>query len=193
MQVSYGVVGDSLYMSPLLFARATRVGFQAPEEATGDTEVIDRESRFRRLRFLHVAAPAPDFSGLRQETADTGPLKQVDGYRPVWKDSADFAASETTNAVMVNVRGPLHERGYQPGPIAWPESVADLGGVEIEAFVGVDTEGVTESVFLEKASGNGVLDANVVRALELGKAAAGRKPASGRVTVTMRRTNESQD
>ncbi|MBL7076313.1 MAG: hypothetical protein ISS31_02475 [Kiritimatiellae bacterium] len=192
-EVSYGVVAESLYMSPLLFARATRVGFRAPEEATGDVELLDREDKSRRLRFLHVAPSAPDFNGMKRHASDAVPVKQVDAYRPVWKDSANFEASGSTNRIMVDVRGALRERGYKPGSITWPEDVSELQGAEIEAFVGVDAEGMAEGVFLERASGHATLDANVVRALERGTASAGTAPVSGRVTVTIRRMNESQD
>jgi len=176
-------------MSPLLFARATRVGFRAPEEASRDTELLARERRSRSLRFLHVDPPAPDYTALRQVARRAEPVKQVDGYRPVWKDSTDFAVSMVTNIVSVDVRGPLRERAYQPGTMVWPDAVADMNTVEIEAFVAINAEGVTESAFLEKGSGNAELDASMVRALERGTAAPGQAPASGRVTV-MRRTNE---
>ncbi len=192
-EVSYGVVEESLYMSPLLFARSTRVGFLAPEEASADAELLDREPRSRNVRFLHVAPPVPDFGGLRRRVDDAVPLKQVDGYRPVWKDSAVFASVVSTNAVTVDVRGPLQGRGYQPGEITWPEGVAELPQLEVEVFVAIDAEGKVESVFLEEGSGSPVVDANVVRAMERGRAAADVSPVSGRVTVTMRRVDEGQD
>ncbi len=191
-KVSYGVVDESLYMSPLLFARATRVGFRAPEETSRNTDPMEHE-RAPNLRFLHVAPPEPDFGGMRKDAFDVGPVKQVDGYRPVWKDTEDFAATGNTKRVVVDVRGPLKARGYQSGPMNGPESGAELRGLEIEAFVGIDAAGMTEGVFLEKPSGDKVLDANVIRSLERGKASPGTGPVSGRVRVTIRRGDDSQN
>ncbi len=193
VEVSYGVVEESLYMSPLLFARATRVGFRAPEEASSDADLLDLEPRSRTLRYLHVAPPAPDYGALRRQTPEGVAVKQVDGYRPLWKDSADFETAAGTNAVTVELSAPLRERGYRPGGITWPEGAVELQRLEIRAFVAVDADGMTEGVFLEQGSGHARVDADVVRALEKGKAAPGAGSASGRVSVTMRRGNEGQD
>ena len=54
LEVSVGAAQESLYMSPILFARSTRVGFRAPE---GDSEelALDRVEREQlRTRFLHI-------------------------------------------------------------------------------------------------------------------------------------------
>ncbi|MDP6491315.1 MAG: hypothetical protein QGH42_11440 [Kiritimatiellia bacterium] len=191
-EVSYGVAQESLYMSPVLFARATRVGFRAPEETTEDTELLKHEGKSRRLRFLHVAPTEPDFEGMRQASLLEEASKQVDAYHPLWKDSASFAAAGERDRIVVDVRGQLRARAYRPAESEWPKEVP-AQDVEIDAFVGIDATGVSEGVFLEKGSGNGVLDAGVVRALERGRGDPGSAPVSGRVKVTIRSMDEGQD
>ncbi len=191
-EVFYGHAQESLYMSPVLFARATRVGFRAPEEATEESGLFERDGEFRRLRFLHVAPAEPDFDGMRQRPLLEGSSKQVDAYRPLWKDSAHFAAGGEAERIVVNVRGQLRERAYRPGKIELPTALP-AQDVQISAFVEIGPSGVSEGVFLEKGSGNGALDAGVVRALERGRAEAGNAPVSGRVSVTIRSMHEGQD
>lgn len=192
--VAYGTVEESLYMSPLLFARATRVGFQPPSVRERAAVPPDRKDARRRLRFLHVSASPPDFERMRNVAAfDEAPRNRVDAYRPVWEDSVRFAAGRgSTNRVRVEVRGPLDERAYQPGPIAGDGFAAARKG-EGQALVTVDGDGRVETVFLEQASGNVALDADLVRALKRGKASPGVTSVCGRVSVTVRSGDDGQN
>jgi hypothetical protein len=154
--------------------------------------LLEREGKSCRLRFLHVAPAAPDFEGMRQTPLLEQTSKLVDAYRPLWKDSASFATAGEVDRVVVDVRGQLRARGYHPADSEWPKEVP-AQDVEISAFVGIDAAGVSEGVFLEKGSGNGVLDAGVIRALERGRGEPGSAPVSGRVRVTIRSMDEGQD
>ena len=186
--VSYGEVQESLYMSPSLFARSTRIGFRAPEGQSEELAVDGIERERPRTRFLHVRPPEPDYAGMRVDLSSAAtPTKRVDGYRPVWKDESTFSREQTTNAVVVEVRGALKVRRYQPAELAAPEEMAGARERQVTAVVAVGRDGTPGDVFVESGSGELSVDAAVVRALERGAALPADGPASGRVIVTIRR------
>lgn len=186
-RVSYGVVRESLYMSPILFARSTRVGFRAPETSRDDELALDAARPGPRMRFLHVPPPRPDFESMRMDHVDSASeAKRVDGYRLVWKDEIGFAAVEFTNAVVVEVYGALKSRAFEPAALDWPDGFAVQGPLQVEAFVNVAADGRAEDAFVERGSGDAGVDATVVRALERGRAQPAGAAAFGRVRFTIR-------
>jgi len=186
-RVSYGVVRESLYMSPILFARSTRVGFRAPEASRDDELALDAARPGPRMRLLHVPPPPPDFESMRMDHVDAASeAKRVDGYRLVWKDEADFEAVESTNAVVVEVRGALKARAFEPAALDWPDGFVIQGPLQVEAFVNVMADGRAEDAFVERGSGDAVVDATVVRALERGRAEPADSAVFGRVRLTVR-------
>ncbi len=192
--VAYAVATLSLHMSPLLFARATRVGFQAPHDDALDNEPADDEATLARLRFLHVRPPTLDWEGMKTDYTAGGDrpgAKWMDGYQPVWEHATRFTASDCTNRIVVDVRGALRQRAYGPGAMALSGLSLETGQTEVEAFVELDAAGIPSVVILESRSGNGKIDADVVRALERGRGKPGDAAVSGRVRMTIRSAYES--
>ncbi|MBT3295921.1 MAG: energy transducer TonB [Verrucomicrobia bacterium] len=186
-RVSYGVVRESLYMSPLLFARSTRVGFRPPEASRDDEVALDAARPGPRTRVLHVPPPQPDFESMRMDHVDAASeAKRVDGYRLVWKDETRFAVAESTNAVVVEVRGALKARAFDPAALDWPDGFVVQGPLQVDAFVNVSADGRAEDAFVERGSGDVSVDAAVVRALERGRAQPADGAVFGRVRFTIR-------
>ena len=172
----------SLYVSPVVFALSSRVGFGMPERSTSSPDTAPARM-----------APSPRFLGWPEAAAlypvmprDVGGVlgPEERAYHPLWPAPAALAGPATNVVeVVMQSRGALRSAGFSAR--LPPELVGMSEALWVtEAFVVLDKDGVPEHVFLEKRCQDAKINDAVVRALHRGRAPGATSPVAGRVVIS---------
>ena len=178
--------GDELYLSPVVFALPSSVGFRAADSDIGAPDMpmpprVSRPHDLARERSVSRAEGGAVMRATEALSQDVG--RSLQGYQVRSRAPSVFTAPrEDGGEVQIIAEGALAAGGFLVTDAACRE-VLHTGGWEVALQVYVGAGGTVEHVFLEKGCDQPLIHEKVIRMVSRGQLAKPDGMCRGRVVV----------